>query len=405
MPARGAYDAIVRANGRMEYSRSVNRDAVILCVPDAPAAGERHLFGQVAGLPVITRQVAAVLRAGVERVMVVVGAEDAPQVQRALDTHRLVREAGPRVTVTPASTHGISGLDLPDRYVLLRSDHLHEPAHLKRAVAEGGVRDLDDAAGVPVRTAAERDAATAALCASLRKSVDGPVSRHLNRPMSLAVTRRLLGTDITPNQMTVVANVIGAVGVWLVFQATWTTLALGAILVHTQSVLDGCDGELARLKFLSSRFGEWFDNVADNLVNSAYGMSLGFATAELMGWPAFRWIGIASAMAFVFYDCVVYAQLALVHRTGNPFAFRWWFQKTDADLTETFEGGGRGARVAAFFRALGRRDVFLFAFMWLSLVRLPWLASLWYAALAAGHLVMTILHLARGGMPRTLGAK
>jgi len=64
--------------------------------------------------------------------------------------------------------------------------------------------------------------------------------------------------------MTVVANVIGALGVVLVFQGTWATLALGALLVQLQSILDGCDGEIARLKFKSSKIGEWLDNVLDD---------------------------------------------------------------------------------------------------------------------------------------------
>jgi xanthine/uracil/vitamin C permease (AzgA family) len=57
-------------------------------------------------------------------------------------------------------------------------------------------------------------------------------------------------------------------------------------------------------------------------------------------------------------------------------------------------------RVAAFFRALVRRDVFLLAFLGLALADLVPVAVVWYALIAAGHLVMSLLHLANGGMPR-----
>src|SRR5262249_8002197 len=201
------------------------------------------------------------------------------------------------------------------------------------------------------------------LFGGLRKPVDGPVSRWLNRYLSLAVTRLLLDTKVTPNQMTLVATAFGVAGVAAVFSATWTGVAVGAVLVQAQSILDGCDGEIARLKFQASPFGAWLDNVLDDLVNAAFGLALGVASAELLGQPVWKWLGIFAAAAFCCYYALVYAQLALVHRTGNPFAFRWWFQSS-ADPSA-------GGRVAGALRALARRDVFLLGFMVLVLARLP----------------------------------
>jgi 1L-myo-inositol 1-phosphate cytidylyltransferase / CDP-L-myo-inositol myo-inositolphosphotransferase len=43
---------------------------------------------------------------------------------------------------------------------------------------------------------------------------------------------------------------------------------IGALLFWLHSVLDGCDGELARLKFQESRFGGLLDFFGDNLVHS-----------------------------------------------------------------------------------------------------------------------------------------
>src|SRR5262249_21910789 len=179
---------------------------------------------------------------------------------------------------------------------------------------------------LPCSTPSERRAAERKLFQSLRKPVDGPVSRWINRSLSLSVTRLLLDTDVTPNQMTIVATVFGVAGVAAVLSSTWTGVAVGAVLVQLQSVLDGCDGEIARLKFQTSTFGAWLDNVLDDLVNASFGLALGIAAAALLGQPIWRWLGIFAAGAFAVYYAVVYAQLALVHHTGNPFAFRWWFQ-------------------------------------------------------------------------------
>ena len=65
-----------------------------------------------------------------------------------------------------------------------------------------------------------------------------------------------------------------------------------------QSVLDGCDGEIARLKFQSSRMGEWLDNVLDDTVNVLYGLALGVASSKLLGSPVYTWLGIISVVCF-----------------------------------------------------------------------------------------------------------
>jgi phosphatidylglycerophosphate synthase len=312
----------------------------VLLVPSTEAA-----LARVAGLPLVRRNALALLSAGHGSVHV---ASDDPRVRAAV-----AGLVGPRVEG--------AALEIPCDHVV-----------------------LGDGALAPCRTPAERRAAERRLFAALRKPVDGPVSRLLNRTLSLAVTRLVLDTGITPNQMTLVATAIGVAGVAAVLSATWTGVAIGAVLVQLQSILDGCDGEIARLKFQSSPFGAWLDNVLDDLVNAAFGLALGLASAELLGQPVWRWLGIFGAAAFACYDAVVYAQLARVHRTGNPFAFRWWFQTT--------VDPSAGGRVAGALRALARRDVFLLGFMILALARLPQVAVVWYAILGAAYLGLSVAH-------------
>ncbi len=273
---------------------------------------------------------------------------------------------------------------------------------LRDATARGRVRTVDAADGLwqRVDSAESRRRAAKKLLASLRKRGDGPVSRYLNRPLSLALTSVLLNLQVTPNQMTVVANLFGVLGVWFVWQKTWTGVAVGAVLVNVQSVLDGCDGEIARLKFASSRFGEWLDNVLDDHVNVGYGLALGIATAALLDQPIYRWLGIAAAVGFSMYNVTVYAQLALVHRSGSPTAFRWWYQKSRGPLEEELARPGLGNRIGGFLRMLARRDVFLFAFMLFALARLPQVPVVWYATIGLGHAVLTIVHLLAGGPQR-----
>ncbi len=265
---------------------------------------------------------------------------------------------------------------------------------VRRLAERGRARTTDIGAAFwqDVDTPGAQARAEKMLLAALRKPTDGPVSRWLNRRVSLAVTKRLLGTNITPNQMTVVATLVGILGVWLTFHATWTSVALGAFFVQCQSILDGCDGELARLKFKSSRFGEWLDNVLDDHVNLAFGVGLAYASSELYGQRMWLWAGVGIALAMTAYNMLVYAQLAFVHRSGNPFHFRWWFQRDGVDLETTMSRPGVGTRLAAGFRMLARRDVFLLAFLFLSVLRMPQVAVVWYAVISVGYLVMTVMH-------------
>lgn len=130
-------------------------------------------------------------------------------------------------------------------------------------------------AAIDVVDDASADLAERALFRSLRKPQDGWTSRHLNRHVSLWISRRLVRTRLTPNQVSVGILGVGLVGAWLAAQGTYETLVLGAFLFQAQSILDGCDGEMSRVTYRGSLLGEWLDTVGDDLTN--YGFFAGAA--------------------------------------------------------------------------------------------------------------------------------
>ena len=101
----------------------------------------------------------------------------------------------------------------------------------------------------------------------LGKPSDGPVSRHLNRRVSSLVTTRLIvKTSLTPNQLTALIFLFSM----LAFPAYLSGLYwLGALIAQLGSMLDGCDGELARLKNMSTPQGAFYDSVLDRYVDIA----------------------------------------------------------------------------------------------------------------------------------------
>jgi len=109
-----------------------------------------------------------------------------------------------------------------------------------------------------------------ALLRSLRKTQDGWTSTRLNRHVSLYLTRHLVATRLTPNQVSVGILAIGLFGAWLASLGTYGSMLAGAALFQAQSVLDGCDGEMSRLTFRGSLTGEWLDTIGDDLTNYAF---------------------------------------------------------------------------------------------------------------------------------------
>jgi phosphatidylglycerophosphate synthase len=161
-------------------------------------------------------------------------------------------------------------------------------------------RPLEPSGRFPLAGPADVAAAEAWLLRSLIKPSEGFMSRHLERRLSLAVTRRLAGTRVTPNAMTLVSVAIGLMSAPFFVSSTPTLQVIGALLFLAHSILDGCDGELARLKFLESRGGAILDFWGDNLVHVCVwgGLAVGWALDAGGVWPlALGAVAIASTIA------------------------------------------------------------------------------------------------------------
>jgi len=98
---------------------------------------------------------------------------------------------------------------------------------------------------------------------SSSKTNDGLISTYLNRPVSNWITSKIVDYPITPNQISVVTFLISVIASLIIVKQGYFFLVLGALLAQLSSILDGCDGEIARLKLLDSKYGGWFDQVLD----------------------------------------------------------------------------------------------------------------------------------------------
>ena len=102
----------------------------------------------------------------------------------------------------------------------------------------------------------------------LSLSSDSPFSIHVSRKLSRLVSSVLVSLPITPNQITLLSLFIGLAACWFFLQGGYRYSVLGAVVLYTSIILDCSDGEVARLKFMSSKYGGLLDSLCDSTVFS-----------------------------------------------------------------------------------------------------------------------------------------
>lgn len=201
------------------------------------------------------------------------------------------------------------------------------------------------------------------LLRGLVKEAEGFMSRHVERRISLALTRRLAGTRITPNAMTLVSLGVGLLSAPFFLSAAPAFQLTGALLLLAHSILDGCDGELARLKFQESRWGSVLDFWGDNVVHVAVMacMAAGWSLTTRAAWPlAVGGVAVVSVLATAGF---VYRHTKEAESVAGPL----------------FPSGpGRQAWLPRLADVLARRD-FIYLIVLLSAVG----KATWFLALAA----------------------
>jgi phosphatidylglycerophosphate synthase len=247
-------------------------------------------------------------------------------------------------------------------------------------IAERG----DVLAGVEVVDEASRKRAEWALLRRMNKSYEGPVDALINWRFSMRITRQLARTRLTPNHVTVAAIAVGVLAGLLAMRGSYVTTALAGVLLQLNSILDSCDGELARLRFQYSRLGQWLDNLADDIVDNVFIVGVGVG----LGGP---WLplGVAAAGGRVLSQLIIYRDVYRRTGTGDIFAFRYWFEGAEESTDSVYDP----RKVTTWLRAMGRRDTFVFVWMLACLVGFPhWVIG--HAVIISAIVVATIfIHL------------
>ena len=246
-----------------------------------------------------------------------------------------------------------------------------------RALAESGrmrTFDISDASWQDVDTPQMRREAERRLGESMRKPSDGPISRMINRRISIPISLALTRTSVTPNQVSFLNLVIGVTAGLLFASTDYVLLMVAGIGVQLASILDGVDGEVARLAHRGTPNGQWIDTVTDNITYLA--LFAGLITGQFRREPTLLtlWMGGVAFVAILAGLVIIYQR---IHSMGKGSLLDFKIpsgEQVDASTARVFW-------VYRQFLPLVRRDVFAFAFMLLALANLPSLIySLWVVA-------------------------
>ena len=201
---------------------------------------------------------------------------------------------------------------------------------------------IDDHGRFAISSGADIDKAERWLLGRLIKKGDSFIARHFHRRISLAITRRLVTTPVSPNLWTIFSLGIGLSSAPYFLSSRAVDQVTGAVLFFIHAIVDGCDGELARLRFQESRSGMILDLWGDNLVHTAVFscMGIGWWIGEQGKWPLLV-TGIA-VVGVLWTAWLVYQQSVRWVRTGIP---------SFSSVVRM-----RSSRISKVLDALGNRD-------------------------------------------------
>ena len=149
----------------------------------------------------------------------------------------------------------------------------------------------------------------------------------------------------------------------------WWALVLAGGLFQAQSVLDGCDGEMARLTYQFSRRGQWLDSIGDDLTNYSVCVGLAIGQARVLHEPIFYWLGAGVLAMHLVTSGVLYRRMLLMG-TGDLLAI--------PDLVRTKTPTGILGAISDGLTLAFKRDSFIFILFVLIVAQQPLIAFISY---------------------------
>jgi phosphatidylglycerophosphate synthase len=219
------------------------------------------------------------------------------------------------------------------------------------------------------------------------KTQDGAVSRFLNRPISRSITRLLLKFPIEPTTWTMSIFILPLLSCIFLMRGDYAGILIGTLLYHLYSILDGCDGEIARTKYLDSKRGGRIDDLCDIFGAFFFVIGLGLGLSRSHASALYAGEGVLCAMMIAATEWL----LRLSKTESGPQSIALTSALYPRHLRLVQQSGllflGEGC--VWWIVQLTKRDVSILFFVVLTLAGLPqWILHLW-ATVTAINLALT----------------
>jgi len=108
---------------------------------------------------------------------------------------------------------------------------------------------------------------------------DGLISYYFNRRISAIFSALLMDKEVTPNQISTFVLVLGILTCVPLYLSG--NFFMAGIMVWIISILDGVDGEIARVKSIGTKLGKFIDSFFDRLFDTAVIFSIALSVSLL----------------------------------------------------------------------------------------------------------------------------
>jgi phosphatidylglycerophosphate synthase len=261
---------------------------------------------QIAGLTLLDRLIVTVHRAGCAPIYLI--AKTAPLVPRAsaLEIDIRLTSAMPELDRPALLVNGGVFVETADLQRLIEEGgklFSADDAHLPIAMTQGdAVRVTAGKVAMPVTDATSVREAERRLWSSLTSNADGVVDRFLNRPLGRYLSKILLCTPFSPNQVSLVSTLVGILSGWFFASGYFIS---GAFLLQLSAIIDCVDGDLARVLYKESSLGKWLDLVGDQFVHIAVFAGIGFGLSRSDPASPALALGISAALGVIISFAVI----------------------------------------------------------------------------------------------------
>jgi phosphatidylglycerophosphate synthase len=197
------------------------------------------------------------------------------------------------------------------------------------------------------------------------KTQDGLASRYVNRPLSRMVSRWLLKLPLTPSTWSILIFSLPICAAFFLCQGTYAGFLIGFAIFQLYSILDGCDGEIARAKFLQTEFGRRLDSLLDLTGNVLLALALGIGLerqAPGVGWFYFT-EGVAAAVLTLTSEGIVFLRRSRASTAGPTGRWNGVLYQRHHELVARSGILCIGENFAWWLVQLTKRDMAMLAFL------------------------------------------